>query len=111
MLLALRNPGTPIWAPHEILTEPLPAVTHQLAALRAMSRSLQQSLSKWWARTNHQDHAPVSEAKTPPILSHKRYDASSAFTPESLLREARRQKGLSNVAVPEICILDPDGDI
>ncbi|MGO9006572.1 MAG: nucleoside phosphorylase [Beijerinckiaceae bacterium] len=47
----------------------------------------------------------------PPILSHKHYDASSAFTPESLLREARRQKGLSTAAVPEICILDPDGDI
>jgi len=47
----------------------------------------------------------------PPILSHKHYDASSAFTPESLLREARRQKRLSAAPVPEICILDPDGDI
>jgi hypothetical protein len=53
----------------------------------------------------------VSHAKTPPILQHKRYEASSAFTPENLLREARRQKGLANTAVPEICILDPDGDI
>ncbi len=47
----------------------------------------------------------------PPILSHKHYDTASAFTPESLLREARRQKGLSTAAVPEICVLDPDGDI
>ncbi len=53
----------------------------------------------------------MSEMKTPPILSHKYYSASSAFTPESLLREARRQKGLSTTAVPEICVLDPDGDI
>jgi len=53
----------------------------------------------------------VSETKMPPILSHKHYDASSLFTPESLLREARRQKGLSSATVPEICILDPDGDI
>jgi hypothetical protein len=53
----------------------------------------------------------VSDAKTLPILQHKRYEASSAFTPENLLREARRQKGLANIAVPEICILDPDGDI
>ncbi len=53
----------------------------------------------------------MSKAKTPPILSHKRYDATSAFTPESLLREARRQKSLPTVAVPEICVLDPDGDI
>jgi len=53
----------------------------------------------------------VSRARTPPILLHKRYDATSAFTPESLLREARRQKSLPTVAVPEICLLDPDGDI
>jgi uridine phosphorylase len=49
--------------------------------------------------------------KIPPILLHKQYDASSAFTPESLLREARRQKGVSAAHLPEICILDPDGDI
>jgi len=53
----------------------------------------------------------VSRARTPPILLHKRYDTTSAFTPESLLREARRQKSLPTVAVPEICLLDPDGDI
>jgi uridine phosphorylase len=47
----------------------------------------------------------------PPILAHKHYTAPSAFAPESLLREARRQKGMPAVAVPEICILDPDGDI
>ena len=33
------------------------------------------------------------------------------FTPENLLREARRQKSLSMKNVPAICILDPDGDI
>jgi uridine phosphorylase len=49
--------------------------------------------------------------RTPPILSNKCYEARSAFTPENLLREARRQKGLSVIAVPDICILDPDGDI
>ena len=53
----------------------------------------------------------VSVSKTPPILSGKHYRASSAFTPENLLREGRRQKGLSSVAVPEVCVLDPDGDI
>jgi uridine phosphorylase len=53
----------------------------------------------------------VNEAKMPPILSHKHYDAASAFTPESLLREARRQKNLTTASVPDICVLDPDGDI
>jgi uridine phosphorylase len=52
-----------------------------------------------------------SEAKAPPILRYKRYEAASAFTPENLLRQARRQKSLPNTAVPDICILDPDGDI
>lgn len=47
----------------------------------------------------------------PPILSHKHYQAASAFTPDSLLREARRQKGLPLSTVPNICVLDPDGDI
>jgi uridine phosphorylase len=47
----------------------------------------------------------------PPILSHKRFDEASVFTPEALLREARRQKDMASGDVPEISILDPDGDI
>jgi uridine phosphorylase len=52
-----------------------------------------------------------TDDQTPPILSNKDCAAASAFTPESLLREARRQKSLSEVAVPKVCLLDPDGDI
>lgn len=47
----------------------------------------------------------------PPILAGKRYGAPSAFTPENLLREARRQKGMAASTVPAICVLDPDGDM
>jgi len=47
----------------------------------------------------------------PPILADKHHGAPSAFTPESLLREARRQKGAVADAVPGVCLLDPDGDI
>lgn len=46
-----------------------------------------------------------------PILAGKRYDAPSAFTPENLLREARRQKGAKTANVPAVCVLDPDGDM
>ena len=46
-----------------------------------------------------------------PLLQHKLYDKPSAFTPESLLREARRQKGLEAQEVPAVCVLDPDGDL
>jgi len=48
---------------------------------------------------------------TPPILANKLASASSVFTPAALLREARRQKGLQDVGVPSVCILDPDGDL
>ena len=47
----------------------------------------------------------------PPILANKHFSASSVFEPANLLREARRQKGLACADVPEICVLDPDGDI
>jgi len=47
----------------------------------------------------------------PPILAGKEYEAPSEFLPENLLREARRQKQLPNARIPEICVLDPDGDI
>jgi uridine phosphorylase len=46
-----------------------------------------------------------------PILADKHYDAVSAFTPENLLREARRQKGTIAGRTPAICVLDPDGDL
>jgi len=47
----------------------------------------------------------------PPILEDKHHAEPSAFTPENLLREARRQKDLAIGNVPGVCVLDPDGDI
>jgi uridine phosphorylase len=47
----------------------------------------------------------------PPILADKEFAAPSVFEPANLLREARRQKALVQADIPEICILDPDGDI
>jgi uridine phosphorylase len=46
-----------------------------------------------------------------PILDNKDPDAPSVFEPATLLREARRQKGLLAAEVPSVCVLDPDGDI
>ncbi len=66
-----------------------------------------------------QDPAGVAEipfgsaaaAVQTPLLKAKDYAAPSIFQPENLLREARRQKRLPAGDVPEICALDPDGDL
>ncbi len=41
----------------------------------------------------------------PSILAAKTHEAPSVFQPENLLREARRQRGLPDVAVPAVCVL------
>jgi uridine phosphorylase len=46
-----------------------------------------------------------------PLPAGKAYAQESVFRPENLLREARRQRHLPEVAVPRVCLLDPDGDI
>ena len=47
----------------------------------------------------------------PPLLANKHADSPSVFIPSTLLREARRQKGIAAAAVPSVCVLDPDGDL
>lgn len=46
-----------------------------------------------------------------PLVIAKDYAAPAVFEPANLLREARRQRGLPDVAVPTVNVLDPDGDI
>jgi uridine phosphorylase len=53
----------------------------------------------------------MTKPAPPPIVENKTYDEMSAFVPENLLREARRQKALKDRSVPRVCVLDPDGDI
>lgn len=64
----------------------------------------------------HSDIVPIKAelAAAPPgspLLARDDYAAPSVFRPENMLREARRQKGLSQGRVPPVCILDPDADI
>ncbi|MFB6201212.1 MAG: uridine phosphorylase, partial [Halorhabdus sp.] len=49
--------------------------------------------------------------KESPLLAGKAFDEESVFTPESLVENARQQKGLPEEPVPEVCVLDPDSDI
>ena len=51
------------------------------------------------------------KSDTAPLLQNKSPEAASVFSPDALLREARRQKGLAPFDVPAVCIFDPDGDI
>ena len=44
-------------------------------------------------------------------MDNKNYNEPSVFTPENLLREARRQKNINNCKVPDVCVLDPDRDL
>jgi len=53
----------------------------------------------------------MTDRNNAPIITHKDYLLPSVFTPENLLREARRQKSIPEGTVPKVCILDPDGDI
>lgn len=54
---------------------------------------------------------PQPQTFIPPLLRHKDYQAPSEFAPENLLREARRQKQIPEGTIPQLCILDPDGDM
>lgn len=56
------------------------------------------------------DKIQLSSLSTP-ILSLKNYAEASVFQPENLLREARRQKEIHHCEVPNVCLLDPDGDL
>lgn len=50
-------------------------------------------------------------AEEPPIVRPKSYGEPSLFEARNLLREGRRQRELPDAPVPQVCMLDPDGDV
>ena len=54
---------------------------------------------------------PDKRRLIPVSLVRSDHTEPSVFQPESLLREARRQRGLEAGQVPGVCLLDPDGDV
>lgn len=50
-------------------------------------------------------------AGVPPLQRPKATGEPSVFRPEALVREGRRQLGRIEASVPEVCLLDPDGDV
>jgi uridine phosphorylase len=59
----------------------------------------------------HSSAVSMNLTRPPPILDEKHYGEASTFTPQNLLREARRQKAIAEADVPSVCVLDPDGDL
>jgi len=57
------------------------------------------------------EYSFMSSSDSSPLLQHKAYEEPSVFRPENLLREARRQNEVERGPVPDVCLLDPDGDI
>lgn len=57
-------------------------------------------------------HSSASSHHSIPLLNkdQKNYEEDAVFQPENLLRESRRQNSIKECPVPEICVLDPDGD-
>jgi hypothetical protein len=51
------------------------------------------------------------ECRMPVGFARTDHAESSVFQPESLLREARRQRRRNEQPVPDVCLLDPDGDV
>ena len=65
-----------------------------------------------WQQTERMTSHDIQDIyEQAPLFQHKYYDNPSLFTPENLLRDARRQKRLAEGSVPPICVLDPDGDL
>jgi uridine phosphorylase len=52
----------------------------------------------------------MTDPDQPPLFLPKDYDRPSVFRVENLIREARRQRRLQTLRVPDVCLLDPDGD-
>jgi uridine phosphorylase len=57
------------------------------------------------------EQAALKGGDLPPLYRRKATTEPSLFRVEGLLREARRQRRLSEEPVPDVCLLDPDGDV
>ena len=53
----------------------------------------------------------ASGTTTNNLLARADHDQPSIFVVDNMLREARRQRNLAPGVVPDVCLLDPDGDI
>lgn len=59
----------------------------------------------------HRTMTGPSSPELSPLLAGKEFTEESVFSPADLVGSAREQKSLPEQPVPDICILDPDGDL
>ncbi|QWC19594.1 nucleoside phosphorylase [Halorubrum sp. 2020YC2] len=52
-----------------------------------------------------------SDSDASPLFEAKAFEEPSVFEPAALMENARRQKDLPERSVPDVCVLDPDGDV
>jgi len=52
----------------------------------------------------------MSKVNEIPLLKHSLKD-ESAFRPEALIASVRAERGIADMAIPEVCVLDFDGDL
>jgi uridine phosphorylase len=67
--------------------------------------------SEAWRAAGEPDGSGAADYGAWPLPAGKNYAQESVFRPANLLREARRQRQLPEIAVPRVCLLDPDGDV
>lgn len=58
----------------------------------------------------HGNRGGDAPAESIPLLDHA-LDEPTIFTPEELIEAVRRQRGLKAAAVPDVCVLEFDGDL
>ncbi len=89
----------------------LPRLVRRMRARARPSRGEEREARRDAGTPSARCEDPMPDSRLPPILDLKAPGQPSVFRPENMLREARRQKGLAEVPVPAVCLLDPDGDI
>ena len=61
-------------------------------------------------RTPAETEADQGQRSRPPILDHPLF-APTVFSPGDLIAAVRAQRGLASDTLPEVCVLDFDGDL
>lgn len=105
-----RRHGTPTWIHGLYAPAALAGITRWGPLVERVGRSAAPRHGAFEVLTITVPDTPVGPTPLPPFVTATDHDEPSVFQVENLLREARRQRRLGSAPVPEVCLLDPDGD-